>query len=389
MESKITRKGFLAKGLAAAVTAVGAATGISYIFKNNSERKNTMAASPILDIRPLGFQWETADPFLFCVHHHDFYPKGNEIMGPAPELLQGRDIGQDFTVKDADPRSGNAWRMYHGAKVPGFPNHPHRGFETVTVVRKGFIDHSDSLGAAGRYGSGDVQWMTAGAGVQHAEMFPLIESNKENTLELFQIWLNLPKKNKFVNPHFKMLWNKDIPKLALKDSAGRTTRLEVIAGRYGDTAAAAPPPDSWAAESANNVSIWHIDLEAHAEFTLPAAATKTNRFLYFYAGDQISAAGTAIGVSHGLRLDSAAGVPLKAGAQAAQLLLLEGKPIAEPVVQYGPFVMNTRAEIEQAFADYQRTHFGGWPWQTSEPVHERGRGRFARHADGHEETASG
>lgn len=382
MEGKLTRKGFLAKGLAAAATAVAAATGISYFFKSGSGRNSSMSTSPILEIRPLGFQWETADPFLFCVHHHDFYPKGNEIMGPAPELLKGRDMGQDFTVKDG-------WRMYHGAKVPGFPNHPHRGFETVTVVRKGFIDHSDSLGAAGRYGSGDVQWMTAGAGVQHAEMFPLIDGAKENTLELFQIWLNLPKKSKFVNPHFKMLWNKDIPKLILKDNAGRTTRLEVIAGRYGDTVAAAPPPDSWAADSDNAVAIWHIELEAHAEFTLPAAATKTNRFLYFYEGNQITAAGTVVGVKQGMRLDSSQPLALKAGDKAAQLLLLEGKPIAEPVVQYGPFVMNTRAEIEQAFADYQRTHFGGWPWQTSEPVHERSRGRFARHADGKEETASG
>lgn len=340
-----------------------------------------MATSPILDIRPLGFQWETADPFLFCVHHLDFYPKGNDGMGPAASLA-GRQIGQDFTVKDG-------WRMYHGEKIPGFPGHPHRGFETVTVVRKGFIDHSDSMGAAGRYGAGDVQWMTAGAGVQHAEMFPLIDGAHDNTLELFQIWLNLPKKNKFVNPHFTMLWNKDIPKLSVKDGNGRETRLEIIAGNFGDTRAAAPPPDSWAADAENSVSIWHIEIDAQGEWTLPAAAGKTNRFLYFYNGDQITAAGTAVGVSHGMRLDSGTPLPLKNGEKKAQLLLLEGRPIAEPVVQYGPFVMNTRAEIEQAFADYQATHFGGWPWKTSEPVHDRSRGRFARHADGREEVVSG
>ncbi|MEP7099142.1 MAG: pirin family protein, partial [Burkholderiales bacterium] len=94
----------------------------------------------ILKIRELGFIWETIDPFLFCVHHDDAYPKGNAQFGPdAP--LTGREIGQDFAGKDG-------WRMYHGTTVPGFPSHPHRGFETVTIVRKGLIDHADSLGAA-------------------------------------------------------------------------------------------------------------------------------------------------------------------------------------------------------------------------------------------------
>jgi redox-sensitive bicupin YhaK (pirin superfamily) len=120
----------------------------------------------IIKIRNLGFQWETLDPFIFCVHHKDDYPVGNSDMGPQASL-DGRNLGQDFQVKDG-------WRMYHGLKVPGFPVHPHRGFETVTIVREGWVDHSDSLGGAGRYGEGDVQWMTAGSGIQHSEMFPLI-----------------------------------------------------------------------------------------------------------------------------------------------------------------------------------------------------------------------
>src|SRR5687767_10432503 len=136
----------------------------------------------------LGFPWQTADPFLFCVHHDDAYPVGDENLGPAASLA-GRDLGQDFEGKDG-------WRMYHGQTVPGFPAHPHRGFETVTVVRRGFIDHADSLGAAARYGAGDVQWLTTGKGVVHSEMFPLLERDRENPLELFQIWLNLPRVTK-------------------------------------------------------------------------------------------------------------------------------------------------------------------------------------------------
>ena len=143
---------------------------------------------PIIQTSPLGSRWETADPFLFCVHHVDLYPKANDRFGPAASL-QGHDIGQDFEGKDG-------WRMYHGDVVPGFPQHPHRGFETVTIVRRGYIDHSDSLGAAARFGMGDVQWLTAGRGVVHSEMFPLLDRNGPNTLELFQIWLNLAAKSK-------------------------------------------------------------------------------------------------------------------------------------------------------------------------------------------------
>ena len=126
----------------------------------------------ISNIQPLGFNWPTIDPFLFCVHHLDNYPAGNDQLGPAASLA-GRNLGQDFTTKDG-------WRMYHGEIIPGFPAHPHRGFETVTVVLNGFVDHSDSHGAAGRYGNGDVQWMTAGAGLQHSEMFPLLSQKDGN-----------------------------------------------------------------------------------------------------------------------------------------------------------------------------------------------------------------
>lgn len=180
--------------------------------------------NPIKKIKPLGFQWETSDPFLFYVHHEDQFPKGNEQMGPDKIHFQGRHMGEDFIIKDG-------FRMYHGRTVPGFPGHPHRGFETVTIVRKGLVDHADSMGAAGRYGNGDVQWMTAGKGVQHSEMFPLLNVDKENALELFQIWLNLPKKNKMVEPHFAMLWRENIPIYQHIDKNGNKTTIEIIAGK--------------------------------------------------------------------------------------------------------------------------------------------------------------
>jgi quercetin 2,3-dioxygenase len=331
----------------------------------------------IRNIKPLGFTWETNNPFLFCVHHLDYYPKGNDNFGPAASL-KGRNLGQDFTEKDG-------WRMYHGETIPGFPAHPHRGFETVTVVLQGFVDHSDSHGAAGRYGNGDVQWMTAGSGLQHCEMFPLLNKDKENTLELFQIWLNLPKKDKFVDPHFKMLWAEDIPTDKSQDQNGKTTEVIVIAGQIENTKAIAPAPDSMAAKAENEIGILLIKMEAGAKWSVPKASSETLRTLYFYRGSDIKIAGHDISIYHSADVQADATVSIENGNKTAYLLLLQGKPLQENIVQHGPFVMNSEEEIRQAFADYRRTQFGGWPWDNYDHVHPRSRGRFARYANGVEE----
>jgi len=330
----------------------------------------------ILETRPLGFPWETADPFLFCVHHDDAYPAGNDDLGPPRELLRGRNIGQDFEVRDG-------WRMYHGDVVPGFPQHPHRGFETVTIMRSGYIDHSDSLGATARFGSGDVQWLTAGEGIVHCEMFPLLEKDKPNPLELFQIWLNLPKEDKLVPPHFAMLWGRDIPQVAFTDDAGKKTEVTVIAGHLGERRPPSPPPRSWASRPDTDVAIWTMKLEAGATWTLPPTEdAKITRTLYFFRGTSLKVDGEVLRSHAALVVRSDRAVKLEAGDAPVDILMLQGRPIGQPVVQYGPFVMNTRAEIQQAMADYQRTRFGGWPWPTNAPVHSRDETRFAKHADG-------
>ncbi|WP_411030468.1 pirin family protein [Spongiimicrobium sp. 3-5] len=323
----------------------------------------------IKNIFTLGFPWQTQDPFLFSVYHLDHYPKGNEDMGPA-DSLEGRNLGNDFTIKDG-------WRMYHGHTVPGFPAHPHRGFETITIVNKGYCDHSDSLGAAGRFGEGDVQWMTAGSGVQHSEMFPLLKTEEENPLELFQIWLNLPKAGKFVDPHFAMLWHETIP---IVETA--TAKVKVIAGTFLGTDAPKPAPNSWAADSENEVAIWNIHLNADEKFTLPPAKTDVNRTLYYYEGDQVTIAGQKVIPNQGVELGSLQETTLENGNKKSHFLLLQGKPINEPVAKYGPFVMNTDVEIQQAMDEYRLTQFGGWPWQHSDNVHPRNKGRFAKFPDG-------
>jgi redox-sensitive bicupin YhaK (pirin superfamily) len=333
-------------------------------------------ATSILEILPLGFPWVTADPFLFCVHHDDKYPAGDDRMAPDAKELEGRQIGQDFEPKDG-------WRMYHGEVVPGFPGHPHRGFETVTIVRRGFIDHSDSLGATARFGAGDVQWLTAGAGIVHSEMFPLLEKDKPNPLELFQIWLNLPAADKMVDPYFTMLWQKDVPVLRFLDDKQRLTEVTVIAGELEGKQAALPPPSSWAARPDTDVAIWTICISPGATWTLPPSkSSEAVRVLYFFSGSSLRVGAETLTSHAGLVLKNDEPIVLEAKADTVDLLLLQGRPIGEPVVQHGPFVMNKREEIQRAIADYQRTRFGGWPWPSEAPVHPRSAGRFAKHADG-------
>ena len=336
-----------------------------------------MKDGAVLHVKALGFPWETRDPFLFCAYHADNYPAGNKNFGPDSSL-EGRTLGNDFVIKDG-------WRMYHGKTIPGFPVHPHRGFETVTVVRKGIVDHSDSLGGAGRYGHGDVQWMTAGKGVQHSEMFPLLNQEEPNPLELFQIWLNLPRASKFVEPHYAMLWNELIPEYMEKDENGRETLVEIVAGSVGDLKSPDPAPESWAANPANEVAIWYIQMQAHATWTIPVASLGINRTLYFFHGDRIEIDGYKVHSGNSVELSAHLAATIVNGSEEGGFLLLQGRPIQEPVVNYGPFVMNTREEIQQTYRDYQDTQFGGWSWPRPDQVHSPQKGRFALHADGREE----
>ena len=291
------------------------------------------------------------------------------------ESLAGRNIGSDF-----EPLNG--YRMYHGEKVPGFPVHPHRGFETITLVREGYVDHADSLGAAGRYGSGDVQWMTAGAGIQHSEMFPLLDQKGKNTLELMQIWINLPKKSKLTPAGYKMFWSEEIPRV-IKNN-GKIV-VDVIAGEFEGQKPVSPPEASWAADPKNHVALWMIEMEPEQSLSIPSTNSGVNRVVYFYEGDRIDLSGNSIEGHQGVIVNPEEEFVLKSGTTKSKILILQGQPINEPVFQHGPFVMNTRDEIVEAIQEYQRTQFGGWPWDRDDMVHGDKKERFGRQADGSEE----
>ena len=347
-----------------------------------AEIKNTISdniKNPIMGINQLPDTgtWPTKDPFLFCVNHHDVYPSANKNLGPNATLL-GRNIGQDFSNKDG-------WSMYHGDNVPGFPRHPHRGFETVTIVKEGIIDHSDSLGAVARYGNGDVQWLTAGNGIQHSEMFPLLNQSKSNPFDFYQIWINLPAAQKRVKPYFSMFWKDQISVVNTQDSKGRLTEVTLIAGEYGTNKSPNPPPDSWASEPESDLAMWVIKLQANAEWIMPATSLTSNRSLYIVNGAGITIAGEHINARNMLELIPNQDVKISDIGSGTELLLLQGKPIGEPIVKHGPFVMNTQAEIRQAYYDYHNTQFGGWIWGQEDPVHGKEYKRFSKFGDGREE----
>lgn len=334
-----------------------------------------MGKGAVISNKSMDFVRDTMDPFLFCVHHLDLYPAGNELMGPDESLI-GRQIGSDFD-------ESNDWKMYHGNTVPGFPAHPHRGFETVTIVLEGLVDHFDSGGATGRYGFGDVQWMTAGAGLMHSEMFPLVNMDKENRLDLFQIWLNLPAKDKFAEPGYEMIWANEVPPFEI---LGGTVR--VISGKWNEIQAPPAPKASWANDPNHEVGIYIISIKQGETVSIPKASSKVNRMMYHIDGGVAEIEGHILSPRDGMQLDPTVEANVSAKDEVVRVLILQGQPIDEPVVKYGPFVMNTNKEIVDAFADYRATQFGGWPWGSADVVHPRDEGRFAQMADGKKITPS-
>ncbi len=219
--------------------------------------------------------------------------------------------------------------------IAGFPDHPHRGFVTLTYMLDGHMEHRDSLGNRGDLRAGGAQWMKAASGVIHSEM----PRQTDGLMRGFQLWVNLPAAQKMTAPAYQEFSPEAIPEVR---TAGITVR--VLAGEYAGTQGVVDDP---------NTGILYLDLRLHpgAGVEVPMAAGLAG-FAYVYEGDA-SIAGKTL-PSHGLGvLGEGGSVSVAAGAAGARLILVAGRPLAEPIVQYGPFVMNTREEIEQAFADYR------------------------------------
>jgi quercetin 2,3-dioxygenase len=232
--------------------------------------------------------------------------------------------------------------------LAGFPAHPHRGFETVTYMLDGHMRHEDHLGNRGDLGPGDVQWMTAAHGIIHSEM----PQQTAGRMRGFQLWLNLASKEKMKPASYRDIPAAEIPVVELAHGG----EARVIAGSFGtESGATYGPVNGAGAKLTTDPTYLDVRLPARAEFTAPLVAGH-HAFLYVYEGSaQIGARDNAQPLPHRAAgvLSDGDSVRAVAGDEGARFLLLAAKPLREPVVQYGPFVMNTREEIEQALADYR------------------------------------
>jgi redox-sensitive bicupin YhaK (pirin superfamily) len=227
----------------------------------------------------------------------------------------------------------------------GVGEHPHRGFETVTIVYQGEVEHRDSAGNGGRIGPGDVQWMTAASGIMHEEFHSADFSRSGGTLEMMQLWVNLPAKDKMAPPAYQTILNKDIPAVPLADSAGR---VRVIAGNFGGHAGPA--------RTFTPMNIWDVRVPAGKAATLSLPVGHSTALVLMH-GSAVVNGTQAIAEAQLVVMDrSGDAFTIEAGTDAT-VLLLSGEPIQEPVVGYGPFVMNTQAEIAQAISDVQNGRF--------------------------------
>lgn len=246
-----------------------------------------------------------------------------------------------------DHAAPTKFRSHSGRR--GVGQHPHRGFETVTIVYQGEVEHRDSTGSGGVIGPGDVQWMTAASGILHEEFHSKDFSQKGGTIEMVQLWVNLPAKDKMAAPGYQTLLNQDIPVVPLADNAGQ---VRVIAGNYGGHAGPA--------RTFSPINVWDMKLNAGHTTTLQVEEGHTLAVVMLHGailvnGEQI------VRETQMVLLDRAGdSITLEANADVS-LLVLSGEPIDEPIVGYGPFVMNNEAEIQQAFRDFNSGQFGAMP----------------------------
>lgn len=228
----------------------------------------------------------------------------------------------------------------------GVGQHPHRGFETVTIVYKGEVEHRDSTGNGGIIGPGDVQWMTAASGILHEEFHSEAFARSGGALEMVQLWVNLPAKDKMAEPGYQGILDREIPQLALKDNAGT---LRLIAGEFDGT--------HGPARTFTDIDVWDIRLNAGKSATFDLPAGRNSALVVLHGSVEVNGA-QAVGEGQ-LALFEREGTQIKLHASHdAVLLILSGEPIDEPIVGHGPFVMNSEAEIHQAFRDFQSGKFG-------------------------------
>lgn len=326
---------------------------------------------PVLREQIATLHWDIEDPFLFASHHFDNYPKGNELQAPPREEVMRKDIGNDYC-----PVFG--YRMYTGKVTPGFTHHPHWGYETITLVSRGYVDHFDNMGNQGRYGYGDMQWITAGSRYHHCEMYPLAHQDRENPQMVTQIMLNLPLSEKNTPVEVHTVWKENIP---VCEGNGYTVTL--IAGEYGGLKADIPSKRSWAYNPSHHVRILKIDMQPGSVFALEKTPAKS-RNLYITEGPA-KVNGRDYKAGTRLKLKPDFDIEVEMGDRESEVWVLEADPIGEKQVQWGPAVLGTDAEVRKANNEIREKEMEGWTWEYLNQKQPLGTERFYKSADGTEE----
>lgn len=263
---------------------------------------------------------------------------------PVRSIFTYRDIAKDISPFLLMDYAGPA-EFPPTDHIRGVGEHPHRGFETVTIVYSGEVEHRDSSGGGGIITPGDVQWMTAASGLVHEEKHGKEFAKKGGAFEMVQLWVNLPKKFKMTNPRYQGIKNDNIPTVELPNMAGK---VRVIAGEFNVTGGPA--------KTFSPINLWDIRLNAGstAEFKVPAGHTTA----IFVLSGKVNVDGKTIGDAEMAVLEQEGDTFSMSASEDAKILFMGGEPIHEPIIGYGPFVMNTQAEIGQAFKDYENGKMG-------------------------------
>ena len=278
---------------------------------------------------------------VYSAPHQHWVGDGFPVRSLFSYNAMGQHISPFLLLDHAGPM-----KFEPSTKPRGVGEHPHRGFETVTIVYEGEVEHRDSTGAGGKIGPGDVQWMTAAAGIIHEEFHSREFTNKGGTLEMVQLWVNLPAKDKMAAPGYQTLLDANIPVVTLPDGAGK---VRVIAGEYAG--------HRGPAHTFTPIDVWDVRLSAghSANFEVPQGRTLALIVLH---GSVLVNGNQAAHESQMVLFDRSGDEIAIEASNDASVLLLSGEPIDEPIVGYGPFVMNTEAEIQQAFTDFNSGRFG-------------------------------
>ncbi len=318
--------------------------------------------------------WDTEDPFIFASHHEDDYPKGNAQMAPPLMEISGRNLGRDY-------QKFFGFRMYNGKVVPGFPLHAHWGYETVTLPQIGYVDHSDSEGNTGRFGFGDVQWVSAPSFYEHCEMYPLVDQENRNPNDITQLMIALPLEMKNL-PEISVntVWKEDMPIIR---SEGCT--VQIICGEFGGKSVSSPSEHSWA-DGTHGVRILRIEMEPDAKLRIDPAAEGANRNLYYVSGDRADIMGEEVIWNARMKIAASADIDIQNGKERSVFWLLEGIPIGQRMSMFGPVMLSSDAEVREAMQTIRKQELERWPWELVDRVNPIDSGRFMLRKDGTRET---